>query len=123
MNEAFYELPKEKQKAIYNAAMEVFGNYEYKRASTDLIATKAGVSKGLLFYYFHNKKALYLHTFEYVSKIVEDAISDKHLSEITDFFELIAYGTEKEGENADRESVYYALFDSLLLLTKRGCVR
>ena len=40
MNEAFYELPKEKQKAIYNAAMEVFGNYEYKRASTDLIATK-----------------------------------------------------------------------------------
>lgn len=96
MNEAFYELPKEKQKAIYNAAMEVFGNYEYKRASTDLIATKAGVSKGLLFYYFHNKKALYLHTFEYVSKIVEDAISDKHLSEITDFFELIAYGTEKK---------------------------
>ena len=44
MNEAFYELPKEKQRAVYNAAMEVFGEYEYKRASTDLIASKAGVS-------------------------------------------------------------------------------
>ncbi len=96
MNEAFYELSEEKQQAIYNASMEVFGDYEYNRASTDLIASKAGVSKGLLFYYFHNKKALYLHTFEYVSKIVEDAISDTHLSEITDFFELISYATEKK---------------------------
>lgn len=96
MNEAFYELPKEKQRAVYNAAMEVFGEYEYKRASTDLIASKAGVSKGLLFYYFHNKKNLYLHTFQYVSKIVEEAISDAHLWEITDFFELVAYATEKK---------------------------
>ena len=63
MNEAFYELSEEKQQAIYNDSMEVFGDYEYNRASTDLIASKAGVSKGLLFYYFHNKKALYLHTF------------------------------------------------------------
>ncbi len=96
MNNAFYELPEEKQLAVYNAAMEVFGEYEYKRASTDLIASKAGISKGLLFYYFHNKKNLYLHTFEYVSKIVEEAISDAHLWEINDFFELIAYATEKK---------------------------
>ncbi len=96
INEAFYELSKEKQMAIYNAAMEVFGKYEYKRASTDLIAAKAGVSKGLLFYYFHNKKTLYMDTYEYVSKIVEEAVSDVHLLEITDFFELIAYATEKK---------------------------
>ena len=109
MNEAFYELPKERQNAIYNAAMEVFGEYEYKRASTDLIASKAGVSKGLLFYYFHNKKALYLHTFEYVSKIVEDAVSDTHLLEITDFFELIAYATEKKVKML-MENPYIMLF-------------
>ena len=56
MNEKFYELPEEKQLSVLNAAMEVFAEYEYKKASTDLIAAKAGVSKGLLFYYFHNKK-------------------------------------------------------------------
>ena len=59
MNEKFYELPEEKQLYVLNAAMEVFAEYEYKKASTDLIAAKAGVSKGLLFYYFHNKKSLY----------------------------------------------------------------
>lgn len=96
MNEAFYELPKEKQQAIDNAAMEVFGEYEYKRASTDLIASKAGVSKGLLFYYFHNKKSLYMHTFEYATEIVKEQVSDTHLFEITDFFELIAYATKKK---------------------------
>ena len=96
MNKAFNELSKEKQQAIYNAAMEVFGEYEYKRASTDLIASKAGVSKGLLFYYFRNKKTLYMQTIEYVSRIIEDAISDTYLLEITDFFELITYATKKK---------------------------
>ena len=58
MNEKFFALPEEKQERIINAAMEVFGKNEYKRASTDLIAVKAGISKGLLFYYFHNKISL-----------------------------------------------------------------
>ena len=96
MNEAFHELSLEKQRAIHNAALEVFGQYDYKRASTDLIAAKAGVSKGLLFYYFHNKKALYLHTYSYVSQLVAEAISDEHLWEITDFFDFITYATEKK---------------------------
>lgn len=60
MNERFKELPEERQRAVLNSAMEVFSKYDYKKASTDLIAAKAGVSKGLLFYCFHNKKELYL---------------------------------------------------------------
>lgn len=96
MNEAFFELPPEKQMAVNNAAMEVFGQYEYKRASTDLIAAKAGISKGLLFYYFHNKKALFLHTYSHASRLVAQSYSDEHLWEITDFFELITYATEKK---------------------------
>ena len=51
MNEQFFHLPEEKQQAIINASLEVFATHEYKRASTDDIATKAGISKGLLFYY------------------------------------------------------------------------
>lgn len=68
MNDRFYELPEEKQLAIFNAAMEVFGENDYKRASTDLIAKKAGISKGMLFYYFHNKKELFLQTFSFLRK-------------------------------------------------------
>ena len=95
MNEKFYELPEEKQLSVLNAAMEVFAEYEYKKASTDLIAAKAGVSKGLLFYYFHNKKSLYLKTYEYMVQTLHDAICDSPLFEITDFFELITYATKK----------------------------
>ena len=55
MNEKFFALPEEKRHQIINAAIEVFSKYDYKHASTDLIAAKAGISKGSLFYYFHNK--------------------------------------------------------------------
>ena len=50
MNEKFHQLPEEKQLAIFNAAMEVFAQNDYKRASTDDIAAKAGISKGMLFF-------------------------------------------------------------------------
>ncbi len=96
MNEAFLQLPKEKQLAIFNASMEVFSKYEYKKASTDLIASKAGVSKGLLFYYFHNKKSLYMHTYDYMTQMIKEVVADSHIAEITDFFELIEYSQKRK---------------------------
>ena len=71
MNEAFFELPPEKQQRIMNAGFEVFLQNEYKRASTDEIAARSNISKGLLFYYFHNKKTLYLYLFEKAMEIIE----------------------------------------------------
>ena len=96
MNEKFLALSEEKQQRIINAAMEVFGKNEYKRASTDLIAVKAGISKGLLFYYFHNKKELYLYVYHCLMDIMKDQIADTAFLELTDFFELLRYaGTGK----------------------------
>ncbi len=46
----FSQLPKEKKKRILQAAIEVFAQNDYKHASTDEIASRAGISKGLLFY-------------------------------------------------------------------------
>lgn len=96
MSERFKELSEEKQLSILRAATEVFAKYEYKKASTDLIASKAGVSKGLLFYYFYNKKDLYLTIYEYVKRIITEGVADSRLLEITDFFELITYATMKK---------------------------
>ena len=76
MNEQFFHLPEEKQQAIINASLEVFATHEYKKASTDDIAAKAGISKGLLFYYFHNKKSLYLFLYDYTKKLVTDQVID-----------------------------------------------
>ncbi|MCI6464987.1 MAG: TetR/AcrR family transcriptional regulator [Faecalicatena sp.] len=91
MNEKFYSLPEEKQRSILNAAMEVFAKNEYKRASTDLIAAKAGISKGLLFYYFHNKKELYLFLYDYLIEVMKEQVIDSKFGDITDFFELLNY--------------------------------
>lgn len=96
MNKRFQTLPEEKQLAIMRAATEVFAKYEYKKASTDLIASKAGVSKGLLFYYFHNKRDLYLTVYEYVEQIITKEVADFRLLEITDFFELVTYASMKK---------------------------
>lgn len=96
MNERFYELPEEKQHSVLNAAMEVFATNDYKRASTDLIAAKSGVSKGLLFYYFHNKKELYLAVYEYAKRVITAGVADSRLLEITDFFDLISYAAMKK---------------------------
>lgn len=96
MNEKFHQLPEEKQLAIFNAAMEVFAQNDYKRASTDDIAAKAGISKGMLFYYFQNKRTLYLETYDYAMRAGRAAIDDPHLFEITDFFELLNYSAQKK---------------------------
>lgn len=91
MNEKFDSLPEEKKQSIINAAMEVFGKNDYTRASTDLIAAKAGISKGLLFYYFHNKKELYLYIYNRLIEVMKEYVLDQHYKEITDFFELLRY--------------------------------
>lgn len=91
MNEKFYELPEEKQLKIINAALEVFSKNEYKRAVTDDIAAKAGISKGLLFYYFKNKKNLYMFLYKYCEDVIRQEVVDAKLYEIKDFFELMEY--------------------------------
>lgn len=96
MSDRFRDLPEEKHRVILSAAMEVFAKYDYKKASTDLIATKAGISKGSLFYYFRNKKELYLCVYHYVLEIVTEELMDPELMKITDFYNFIIYASEKK---------------------------
>ena len=94
MYEKFRELPKEKQRRIINAAMEVFGQNDYRHAITDDIAVKAGISKGLLFYYFKDKKSLYLFLFEFSEALLQKQLQSGGLAGITDFFDLMEYGAQ-----------------------------
>ena len=55
MNEKFFDLKKEKQDRMINAALKVFALNGYRHASTDDIVREAAISKGLLFHYFENK--------------------------------------------------------------------
>ena len=96
MNDKFYALPEERQQCILNAGMEVFSKNDYKNASTDLIAAKAGISKGLLFYYFHNKKELYMYIYDYLSVVMKEQIIDSRFRNLTDFFEILEYSADRK---------------------------
>ena len=92
----FASLPKEKKSRILTAAMEVFAKNDYKRASTDEIASKAGISKGLLFYYFRDKKTLYLYLADHLKRMIEAHLQKEVLNGIDDFFDLLDYGMERK---------------------------
>jgi AcrR family transcriptional regulator len=70
MNDKFWELKKEKQSRMINAALYVFGQYGYYHASTDEIVKNAGISKGLLFHYFESKIGLYAFLYDYATRCV-----------------------------------------------------
>lgn len=95
-NEKFFELPEEKRLRMINAGFEVFSKSEFKKASTDDIAAKAGISKGLLFYYFHDKKSLYMYLLDYARQLMIDSVVDSRFSEITDVFELLEYAAVRK---------------------------
>lgn len=73
----FMNLDKEKQDRIINAAMKEFAQKGYDLASTNEIVKEAGISKGLLFHYFQNKKQLYLFLFEHMTNILMEKILEK----------------------------------------------
>lgn len=66
----FLNLEPEKRERILNAAINEFAQKGYKNASTNEIVKEAGISKGLLFHYFQNKKQLYLFLYDYLMDVL-----------------------------------------------------
>ena len=65
MNGKFFDLKKDKQDRMINAALKVFALQGYRHASTDEIVREAGISKGLLFHYFTSKLGVYTFVYDY----------------------------------------------------------
>jgi len=85
----FLNLDSDKQNRIINAAIKEFAEKGYSNASTNEIVKEAGISKGLLFHYFQNKKQLFLFLFDSCVELITDDFYKKiDLSE-TDFFQRI----------------------------------
>lgn len=88
MNEKFFDLKKEKQDRMINAALKVFASNGYKHASTDEIVTEAGISKGLLFHYFGSKLGLYTFLYDYSTRFMKLELTTGVLSSAHDYFEI-----------------------------------
>ncbi len=88
MNPKFFDVKKEKQDAIINAALMVFAENGYKKASTDIIVKEAGISKGLLFHYFISKQGLYEFVYDYSVKYMVLELTQSVKKTEEDFFEI-----------------------------------
>ena len=88
MNDKFFDLKKEKQDRLINAALKVFALNGYAHASTDDIVREAGISKGLLFHYFLSKLGLYSFIYDYSVRYMLLELSTGVSSRETDYFLL-----------------------------------
>jgi len=98
MIDKFHSIPAEKQERILNAAMKAFSLNGYKLANTNDIAASAGISKGLLFYYFGSKRGLYVYLYTYSIQLVTKRTRILEVASETDFFELIIHAMESKTE-------------------------
>ena len=98
MNEKFFSLPEAKQQAIINAGYRVFSQNSYKNSPMSEIAEAAGISKALLFHYFHNKKELYLFLWDKCAETTIETMSRYDCYGQTLLFEAMERGMRAKME-------------------------
>lgn len=109
VNEKFFDLKKEKQDRMINAALKVFAENGFRRASTDEMVKEAGVSKGLLFHYFGSKMGLYQFICNYSVKYMLMEMTGTVNSEETDYFKICRQ-MEKAKTEAMKNFPYMQMF-------------
>lgn len=86
----FERLPNEKKERILSICIEEFAESGFEKTSTDTIAARAEISKGILYHYFKNKKNLFLYVVDHCRTLIGDHIM-KELQNVKaeDFFDRI----------------------------------
>lgn len=110
----------DKKQAIILAALEEFYHKGYEGASTNQITKSAGVSKGILFHYFLDKRSLYLtlvdeclnHYFHNVVSSLPD-LSD-------DLFEALDQLSKIKMEAFKREPIKYGFIAKSFMTMPNG---
>lgn len=111
----FLNIDTEKQERIMNAAIKEFAQKGYDHASTNKMVQEAGISKGLLFHYFGNKKQLYLFLFDHFYGIIAVAFYKRMDLTETDFFVRIRQGVILKIELQNKYPDIFRFFEKAAL--------
>lgn len=98
MNEKFFSLPEERQNTIINAGYRVFSQNSYKNSPMSEIAAEAGISKSLLFHYFHNKMELYMFLWDRCAQTTIEFLTRYDCYGQKDLFESMFRGMQAKME-------------------------
>jgi TetR/AcrR family transcriptional regulator len=112
MYENFTRIPDEDQKHILDACLEEFAEHGYQQASTNSIVKRAGIPKGTLFYFFGNKKGLYLYLIDRAISRYTEWTRDHSLDLPSDLFERLLHNCRVRMEFVLQEPQLYRLFYS-----------
>ncbi|MDQ0430705.1 AcrR family transcriptional regulator [Planomicrobium stackebrandtii] len=115
--EKFESLDPEKQKRILDSALMEFAEKGYRQASTNRIVKQAGIGKGMLFYYFKNKKDLYEYLIEYSLNFIIDGYLSLVDKNETDFIKRLE-GACQIKMKAQMENEHVFNFMGTVMLTK-----
>ncbi|MCJ7603545.1 MAG: TetR/AcrR family transcriptional regulator, partial [Desulfobulbaceae bacterium] len=70
------------QEKIVAAAVSEFARHGYSKASMNTIVRDAGISKGSLYQYFHNKEVLFVYIFERFTRLVKKTVAEHGRSSV-----------------------------------------
>lgn len=115
INEAFFNLPEDKKKRILNSALKEFAENGYEQASTNQIVKQANIGKGMLFYYFNNKKELYQYLIEYSIEITIRNYLNQLDSKEPDFIERLMQASRIKFEAYIEHPEVFSFLGSILL--------
>ncbi|WP_061320505.1 TetR/AcrR family transcriptional regulator [Clostridium botulinum] len=110
MNNNLKNIPKDKKEAILEAALEEFAIGGYENASTNKIVEKAGISKGLLFHYFGNKKGLFIYVYNYYFEFLKRELYIKVDTKERDILERVKKWAMIKMELIDKYPSVFMLF-------------
>ena len=76
MTAKIQELDEKRRDDILNSALKEFASQGYDKASTNIIAKEAKMSKSLMFHYVGSKKDLFLAVYDYFSDYIKQKYFD-----------------------------------------------
>ena len=97
----FFNLDKEKQGRIIEAAMSEFANNSFKKATIDNIVNSAAIPKGSFYQYFYDKKDIYKYLFLKISKEKKQVLVDNLFQMNEMNFTSFIRNLYKAGKNYD----------------------
>lgn len=110
MYENFEKIPLEDQQRILAACIAEFARNGYQQASTNVIVKQAGIPKGTLFYFFGNKKDLFLYVLDHAIARFAAYAAEMAGEMPDDLFERLLYRGQVRFRFAAEEPELFQLF-------------
>lgn len=109
------KIPEDKKEKIIEVSVKEFAEKGYDKASTNTIVKESGISKGLLFYYFENKKNLYLYLVDYCLDFVVKRFEKSIEVMSSDFFKrIMEFGLMKIEIANEHPYIYDIVFEAFI---------